>query len=64
MEKTVAEEVTMPAGELDDLFNGSVRTRPEPEKPRRFNYSKLQAVLCMSISAVISVAGIAWLADG
>lgn len=35
---------------------------PEEKKPGAFNFNKLQAVLCMVASAVVSIALIAWAA--
>ncbi|MDO9215627.1 MAG: hypothetical protein Q7U14_00040 [Lacisediminimonas sp.] len=34
--------------------------RALPGKSRQFNFSKLQAVLCMAASAAVSIALLAW----
>lgn len=33
---------------------------PEKKKPGSFNFNKLQAVICMAVSAAVSIALIVW----
>lgn len=60
MEHATRDEVTIFANEIDNLFADG-RAAAEPVKPKRFNYDKLHAVLCMAASALVCVSAIAWL---
>jgi hypothetical protein len=64
MEEVITRRTAAPVTAIEEIFSNEEIVPLEEKVPAGFNFSKLQAALCILASALVSIAVIAWLIAG
>lgn len=61
MEEVTEDKIKLSVNEVDEILSNKIAQLKEGKPSAQFNYNKLQAVVCILASAIVSITFLAWI---